>query len=118
MTVQTTGERLEKTVFFGSAEVQGAGRTLSGANLTNVFGSLRIDLRHAELAAPETHLELFALFASVELRVPASWRVVTDVHPLFGSTDERGLAPSVSEGTPTLRIGGTVMFASFELERF
>lgn len=118
MTVQPVGERLERTVFFGSAEVQGEGRVLSAANLTCVFGSVRIDLRRAELAASEVRLELFTLFANVELRVPASWRVVTDVQPLFGSTDERGLAPSVREGAPTLRIGGTVMFASLELERF
>lgn len=119
MTVQTTaGERLERTLFFGSAEIQGAGRTLSGVNLTCIFGSARLDLRSTDLAGTEVRLEALLLFASVELRVPASWRVITDVQPLFGNIEERGVAPSVPTDAPTLRITGTVMFANLELGRF
>jgi hypothetical protein len=117
MTTQT-GQRLDRTVFFGSADLQGAGMVLSGANLSCVFGSVRGDLRAAELAAQEVTLECFILFGSLELRVPASWRVMMDVRPLFGSADERGLPPTLEAGAPTLRVSGTVIFGSVELERF
>lgn len=117
MTTQTA-QRLDRTVFFGSTEVQGAGLTVSHANLTCVFGSARLDLRAATLAQPEVTLELFVLFGSLELRVPASWRVVTDVQPIFGSADERGVPPSLEDTPPTLRVRGTVIFGNADLERF
>lgn len=118
MAVQTAGEQLEKTVLFGSAQMQGAGVTISKVETTCIFGELHIDLRSAKLEAAEVGLETMLLFGSVELRVPASWRVITDVQPLFGSVEERGVAPAVQEDAPTLRIGGTVVFASLTLERF
>lgn len=117
MTTQST-QRLDQSVFFGSTDLQGAGMTISGANLSCVFGSVKIDLRAAELAAQEVKLELFTLFGSVELRVPASWRVVSDVQPILGSFGECGVPPALSEGAPTLRFSGTVIFGSVELERF
>jgi len=116
MTTQTA-ERLDRTVFFGSAEVQGAGTALSGGSLTCVFGSAQVDLRAAELVGEGT-LELFVLFGSLELRVPASWRVVMDVQPIFGSAEEGGVPPSLGDAPPTLRVRGTVIFGSAELERF
>lgn len=111
-------QRLERTVFFGSADVQGTGTALSGGSLTCVFASARADLRAATLAVEEVTLEIFVLFGSVELRVPASWRVVTDVQPIFGSAEERGVAPLLGDTPPTLRVRGTVIFGSIELERF
>jgi two-component system response regulator DesR len=64
---RSTGERLERTVFFGSAVVQGAGLALSHANLTCVIGSAWLDLRAATLAEPEVTVECFLLFGSLEL---------------------------------------------------
>jgi predicted membrane protein len=113
-----TAQRLDRTTFFGSADLRGAGMTLSGANLTCVFGSVLLDLREAALASAEVTLETFTLFGSVEVRVPASWRVITDVQPILGSASESGLPPALSEASPTLRVTGTVLFGSVELERF
>lgn len=117
-TQTSPSQHLDRTVFFGSADLQGAGMTISGANLSCIFGSVRLDLREAALAEVEVGLETFTLFGSVELRVPASWRVVMDVQPILGSAEERGSTPALTETSPTLRVSGTVMFGSVELERF
>ncbi len=114
----SAGERLERTVFFGSADVQGTGLVVSHVNLSCVFGSARLDLRAATLAEPEVTVACFLLFGNLELRLPAAWRVVTEVQPIFGSTDERGVAAAPEPGAPTLRVRGTVLFGSAELERF
>ncbi len=109
---------LDRTAVFGSVDVNGAGSALTGANITCIFGSAKVDLRAAEPIGAEAKLECFLLFGSRELRVPAAWRVVLDVQPFFGSADERGVTPALSPDAPTLHVSGTVVFGSVELERF
>ena len=111
-------ERLDRTAIFGSVDVNVAGLGVSGANLTCIFGSARIDLRAASLVGGAVNLECFVLFGSLELRVPASWPVVLDVQPFFGSSEERGVPPAFTADAPTLKVSGTVIFGSVELERF
>lgn len=109
---------LDRTAVFGSVDVNGAGSALTGANITCIFGSAKVDLRAAELTTAEAKLECFLLFGSLELRVPSSWHVVLDVQPFFGSADERGVAPALGPDAPTLHVSGTVIFGSALLERF
>lgn len=66
----SAGERLERTVFFGSADVQGTGLVVSHVNLSCVFGSARLDLRAATLAEPEVTVACFLLFGSLGYAFP------------------------------------------------
>lgn len=74
---------LDRTAVFGSVDVNGADSALTGANITRIFDSAKVDLRAAELIGAEAKLECL-LFGSLELRVPAFWRVVLDVQSFFG----------------------------------
>ena len=112
------GHVLERTVFFGEAEVQGAGLVLSGGNLTCIFGHVRCDFRNAELLGAEVELTTLTLFGNLELRVPVAWRVLVEVRPLLGNVMERGLPASPAAGAPTLRLSGNAIFGNVELERF
>ncbi len=114
----TSEDVLDRSAVFGNVDVQGAGMVLARANLTCIFGSVKVDLRAAELASATVGLECFVLFGNLELRVPAAWRVVTDVQPFFGNVEERGVPPTPEPDAPTLRIRGTVVFGNAELERF
>ena len=111
-------EQLDRTAIFGSVNVNGAGLAVSGGAITCIFGEAEVDLRAASLVAGEVKCECFILFGNLELRVPASWRVVLDVQPFFGDVGERGVLPSFGADAPTLRVGGFVIFGSVELERF
>lgn len=117
-TQPTPDNVLDRSAVFGSVDVQGAGLVVSRANITCIFGSANVDLRAAELMGAEVGLECFILFGSLELRVPAAWRVIMDVQPFFGNVEERGAPPALEPGAPTLRIRGTVIFGNAELERF
>lgn len=108
---------LDRTAVFGSVQVNGAGSAITGANITCIFGEAKVDLRAAELVG-QVKLECFLLFGSLELRVPAAWRVVMDVQPFFGSVEDRGASPTLGTDAPTLKVEGTVIFGSVELERF
>ena len=111
-------EQLNRTAIFGSVNVNGAGLAVSGGTITCIFGEAEVDLRAASLVAGEVKCECFILFGNLELRVPASWRVVLDVQPFFGDVEERGVSPSFGADAPTLRVGGFAVFGSVELERF
>lgn len=113
----TSEHILDRSAVFGDVDVQGAGLLISRANFTGIFGSARVDLRAAQIGS-EVKARCFVLFGSLELRVPATWRVVMDVSPIFGSAEEQGVPPSLVEGAPTLHISGTTIFGSVELERF
>ena len=114
----TSEDVLDRSAVFGNVDVQGAGLVVSRANFTCIFGSAKVDLRAAELASAEVTTECFVLFGSLELRVPAAWRVIMDVQPFFGSLEERGASPASAPDAPTLRVRGTVVFGNAELERF
>lgn len=109
---------LDRTAVFGSVDGSGAGSAITGANITCIFGEAKVDLRAAELVGQEVKLECFLLFGSLELRVPAAWRVVMDVQPFFGSAEDKGVSPVLGTDAPTLKVQGTVVFGSVELERF
>lgn len=111
-------QKLDKFTLFGSFDTGPSEINLAGGNLTSIFSSGKIDLRAAQLAEQEVKLELFGLFSSLELRVPASWHIEANVTPILGSVEERGVAPLPASHAPTLRISGVVMFASLEIERF
>ncbi len=114
----TSEDVLDRSAVFGNVDVQGAGLVLARANITCIFGSAKVDLRAAELMGAEVGLECFVLFGSLELRVPAAWRVIMDVQPFFGNVEERGAPPTPEPGAPTLRVRGTVLFGNAEFERF
>ena len=72
------------------------------------LGGIAVDLREAKLA-PDAQLELGSLFGGIALRVPAGWRVESDVRSLAG-----GAAVDVPEpddpNAPTLRVTGFSAF--------
>ena len=111
-------EQLNRTAVFGSVDVNGTGLAVSGATITCIFGEAEVDLRAASLVGGEVKCECFVLFGSLELRAPASWRVVLDVQPFFGNAEERGVPPSFGADAPTLKVSGLAIFGSVELERF
>ena len=118
MAIEARPEELNRTAVFGSVDVNGTGLAVSGATITCIFGEAKVDLRAASLVGSEVKCECFILFGSLELRVPASWRVVLDVQPFFGNAEERGVSPSFAADAPTLKVSGFAIFGSALLERF
>jgi predicted membrane protein len=54
-----------------------------------VMGSCAIDLRDASIVSPhEPVLEVFAMWGSIEVRVPTDWTVVSHVDPIMGGYED------------------------------
>ena len=90
-----------------------------GGKLESVFGSIDLNLRRAQISSPERSatLEVNAVFGSIELRVPETWRVVAHAAGVFGSVEDKTLAnKTASFDGPTLFITGSAVFGSVEIK--
>ena len=54
-------------------------------------------------------------FGSMELYIPAGWRVVSSVSSSFGHDSEDGTPMKAEEDGPVLSISGDVSFGSLEI---
>lgn len=80
-----------------------------GGSLFAWYGGIEVDLREAELAAEGAHLDLHALYGGIEVKVPAGWRVQSNLRALAGGIDVPVSEPDDPDA-PTLTLDG---FAAF-----
>ncbi len=59
-----------------------------GGNLTNVFGSIELDLTKADIQQPIV-IDTFQLFGSAKIIIPPHWTVFSNVASVLGSVDDR-----------------------------
>jgi predicted membrane protein len=95
-----------------------------GTEMTAILGGCRLDLRQATIP-PGEHavIDVFALMGSVEIWVPGTWSVNTDVIPILGGVEDKRLLPSkgpetgaVAEPPPTLILRGQIVLAGLTLK--
>ena len=79
-----------------------------GGSMFSWLGGIALDLREAQLA-PEARLELGSLFGGVAIRIPAGWKVISDVRSLAGGVAINAPAPA-DDDAPTLHLSGFTAF--------
>jgi hypothetical protein len=101
-------DELRLVAILDGIELKSHARAFRGGSMFTWLGGIAVDLREATLA-PDARLELGSLFGGIALRVPAGWRVESDVQSLVG-----GVAVDVPEpddpNAPTLRVTGFSAF--------
>ena len=85
-----------------------------------VMAEARLDLREARIGAGQSEIELFALWASIEIIVPPGIRIDVQDSALMGevnweSPDDRHL-PEVSVDAPLIVVRGSVIMSSVEIK--
>lgn len=83
----------------------------TGTDLSVAFGGMKIDLRNANIQDNAT-ISVFAAFGAIDIFVPKSVIVKTDVLPLFGGASNK-TQPDTG-ATKTLKISGTALFGGVE----
>jgi hypothetical protein len=79
----------------------------------SMLGGIAVDLRSATLA-PEAHLTLHAILGGIAVRVPAEWRVESDVVALSGGVSID--VPKRSDGqSPLLVIHGFTLLGGIDI---
>lgn len=112
-------DTLNEQIIFGSLKRKIESGNFQGGKLDSIFGSIDLNFRQAQISSPERSatVEVNAVFGSIELRVPETWRVVAQATAVFGSVEDKTIANKVPgfEG-PTLFVTGFAVFGSVEIK--
>jgi hypothetical protein len=106
-------DELALVAIFDGIEFESRARAFKGGSMLAWFGGIEVDLRGAELAEG-ARLSVHALFGGVEITVPPSWRIESNVNALIGGFD----APTGAQddpGAPVLTVEGTAIFGGIEV---
>lgn len=93
---------------FDGIDLKSRAKAFRGGSMFSWYGGISVDLREAELA-PGAHLKLHTLFGGIAIRVPAGWRVESNVNVLAGGVDVRA-AEDGGPDAPTLTLEGMALF--------
>jgi hypothetical protein len=114
---QSSEDVLQYSVSFNGIEVCNSARAFRGGAVDVNFGSIRLDLRGAELAPEGGTLELRAAFAGIELLVPEHWVLDIMSAPAFGAVDDKRKNPKkASAGQPVLALWCHASFGGIEIK--
>jgi len=100
-------DELALVAVFDGIELKNRATSFRGGSVLAWYGGVALDLREATLA-PGAHLTVRTLFGGVAIRVPAEWRLESNVNVVAGGADVR--PGSESPDAPTLTIDGLALF--------
>jgi hypothetical protein len=89
-------------------EMKSRAQAFHGGSMFSWLGGIAVDLREAQLA-PDAHLDLRSMFGGIAIRVPAGWRVESNMKSLGGGVAIGAPRPE-SDDAPTLRLDGFSAF--------
>ena len=101
-------DELSLVAAFDGIDLKSRATAFAGGSVLAWFGGVSLDLREATLA-PDARLTVHTLCGGVAIRVPAGWRVESDVTMLAGGADVSVPEPDDPDA-PTLRIEGLTLF--------
>jgi hypothetical protein len=89
-------------------ELKSRSRAFRGGSMFSWLGGIAVDLRDAELAE-NARLEVHSAFGGIAIRVPAGWRIESNVTALGGGV-AIGVPEPETADAPTLRLDGFTAF--------
>ncbi|MCD6440734.1 MAG: hypothetical protein J7L86_02960 [Candidatus Marinimicrobia bacterium] len=110
--MEGTEDTLEFDAIFSGTEKQVTSQKFRGGEINAIFGSIKLDLRNAKIAAEGCKLSADAIFGSIEIYVSPDITVNLKGSQILGSINNH--ASSV-EGGPTIAIKGDAIFGSIRI---
>ena len=101
-----SSDELALVAILDGVDLKSRASAFRGGSVLAWFGGIAIDLREAELA-PRAHLSVNALLGGIAIRVPAGWRLETNLHAAAGGVDVR--AGTEDPDAPTLTLDGIAL---------
>ena len=87
-----------------------------GGKATAIMGGMELDLRGAGLAEGAAELELSVIMGGIVLRVPLTWRLEIDAHPLLGGVEDKHTFEPGQPSVGTLRIRASAILGGIEIK--
>lgn len=104
------------TATFGEQNINKAGEKFEKANLDAVFGSIKLDLRDADLKN-ETYIKASAIFAGITILVPKDVEVKIKSTPIFGGVTNECLDEKTNKNAKkTIYVDGFALFGGIEIK--
>lgn len=100
---------LRLTAIMGAAIRRVTGQVPERGELFAVMGGIEVDLREAKPPATPLVLDVFACAGGIELVVPESWRVQSDVVPIAGGVEDRTVMADDAGTECTVVLRGTAI---------
>lgn len=101
---------------FNGPEHQLNSASFRGGETTAIFGGIDLDLRNAAVTTPPARINAFALFGGVDIIVPQTWTVRTDVLGIFGGSDDDRVEKPADHDNPDLVVTGFAMFGGVTIK--
>src|SRR5262245_31221550 len=105
-------EEVALVAILNGVELKSRAKAFRGGSMFSWLGGIAVDLREAELA-PNAHLDVHSAFGGIAIRVPAGWRVESNVMALGGGVAIGVPEPEPepeSDDAPTLHLDGFTAF--------
>lgn len=104
------------TATFGEQNINKSGEKFEKANLDAVFGSIKLDLRDADLKN-ETFIKASAIFAGITILVPKDVEVKIKSTPIFGGVTNECLDEKTNKNAKkTIYVDGFALFGGIEIK--
>ena len=104
------------TATFGEQNINKAGEKFEKANLDAVFGSIKLDLRDADLKK-ETYIKASAIFACITILVPKDVEVKIKSTPIFGGVTSESLDEKANKNAKKIiYVDGFALFGGIEIK--
>ena len=104
------------TATFGEQNINKAGEKFEKANLDAVFGSIKLDLRDADLKN-ETYIKASAIFAGITILVSKDVEVKIKSTPIFGGVTNECLDEKANKNAKkTIYVDGFALFGGIEIK--
>jgi len=91
-------------------------KTFLGGRVSNIFGSVEVNLLQADLHQPVV-IDVFQLFGSTQIILPSHWQASSDISSLLGDVDDRRYPSGVAmDPQKRIYITGTTLFGGITLK--
>jgi hypothetical protein len=107
---------LDAFVIFSGLNRRVESPSFRGGKATAILGGIELDLREAKLAEGAAALDLSVILGGISLRIPRTWRVEVDAHPLLGGVEDKHTFEPGAEGAGTLRIKASAILGGVEIK--
>lgn len=104
-------DRIDEVAVLTSIRKFITSQNFKGGEVKTILGGGIIDLSGAKLAEGDNVIELTSIMGGVTFRVPQEWKVIVNVHSIFGGFEDkrRFFSPAQPTATGVLIIKGTVI---------
>ncbi|MGQ9672959.1 MAG: LiaF transmembrane domain-containing protein [Candidatus Aminicenantales bacterium] len=119
VTWRSTGEKsdeIDEFAMFSGSKRRLESQAFRGGKAAVVLGRMELDFGQSRLAGEQTSIEATSILGRMEIKVPKTWQVELEAHPVLGSVDSKHSFVPGSEAPPTLRLKARAILGTVEIK--